>query len=72
MGMLTLTRRPGESIIVEDLASGEVLRLVVLERDHGHTKLGIEATRRYDIWREEVWLERQRRRRELRAAGGAG
>lgn len=70
MGMLTLTRRTGESIFIEDLKSGEVLQVMVLERDHAQVKLGIEAPRRYSIWREELWLERQRERQAREAAAG--
>lgn len=63
MGMLTLTRREGESIVIEDRDSGEALQLVVLERDGAQVKLGISASRRFEIWREEVFWRRQRERR---------
>jgi len=48
--MLVLTRRLGESITI-----GENIRLVVVDIDGNQVKLGIEAPREIEIYREELY-----------------
>lgn len=48
--MLVLTRRLGESITI-----GENIRLVVVDIDGSQVKLGIEAPREIEIYREELY-----------------
>ena len=48
--MLVLTRRLGESITI-----GENIRLVVVDIDGNQVKLGIEAPRNIEIYREELY-----------------
>jgi carbon storage regulator len=52
--MLILTRKPGESVIIE-----ESVRITVLEVRGSQVKLGIQAPPEVRVNREEV-LERQR------------
>jgi len=60
--MLTLTRNPGESIIVEDTTTpGRLLQVTVLEIDRGQVKLGIGAPQSFRIWRDELWDARNLR-----------
>ena len=67
-GMLVLTRRLGESIMI-----GEHIKVTLLEQREGRIKLGINAPGSVAVHREEVWLRikeeqaadsRQRRRRD--------
>ncbi len=48
--MLVLTRRLGESITI-----GENVKLIVVEIDGNQVKLGIEAPREIEIYREELY-----------------
>ena len=48
--MLVLTRRLGESITI-----GENVRVVIVDIDGNQVKLGIEAPREIDIYREELY-----------------
>ncbi|KAA3617459.1 MAG: carbon storage regulator [Calditrichaeota bacterium] len=48
--MLVLTRRLGESITI-----GEDVKLIVVEIDGNQVKLGIEAPREIEIYREELY-----------------
>jgi len=65
--MLTLTREPGEKILVGD----DIVITVVSVSENGRVRLGIEAPRQIRIDREEV-LERIRSENIEAAAGGAG
>ena len=56
--MLSLTRRPGEEIVVIDTETGEEMVIAVLDHRGPQIRSGIEASRRFDILRREV-LERQ-------------
>jgi len=49
--MLVLTRRLGEAITI-----GENVRVVIVDIDGSQVKLGIEAPREIDIYREELYL----------------
>ena len=48
--MLVLTRRPGESIIV-----GENIVVTVIEIKGGQVRIGIDAPREVDVYREEIY-----------------
>jgi len=48
--MLVLTRRLGESITI-----GDNVKLIVVEIDGNQVKLGIEAPREIEIYREELY-----------------
>lgn len=48
--MLVLTRRLGEAITI-----GENIRLVVVDIDGSQVKLGLEAPREIEIYREELY-----------------
>ncbi|MBD3225131.1 MAG: carbon storage regulator CsrA [Caldithrix sp.] len=48
--MLVLTRRLGESVTI-----GDNIRLVIVEIDGNQVKLGIEAPRDIEIYREELY-----------------
>ena len=57
--MLVLGRKVGERIIVRDSESGEVIQIMLVEivareDSTSHARLGIEASRRFIIAREEV------------------
>ena len=57
--MLALTRRSGEEIVVIDKETGEEMVIAVLRQTGHETRIGIEASRRFEIFRREV-LERRR------------
>jgi carbon storage regulator len=48
--MLVLTRRLGESITI-----GEEVKVVIVDIDGNQVKLGIEAPRHIEIYREELY-----------------
>jgi carbon storage regulator len=48
--MLVLTRRPGESIIV-----GQDIVITVIEIKGGQVRIGIDAPREVDVYREEIY-----------------
>lgn len=48
--MLVLTRRPGESIVV-----GEDIVVTVIEIKGGQVRIGIDAPREVDVYREEIY-----------------
>ena len=48
--MLVLTRRLGEAITI-----GDNVKLIVVEIDGNQVKLGIEAPREIEIYREELF-----------------
>ncbi len=57
--MLVLSRRVAEKIIVRDTETREVLTITLVEivTRHGvpsHVRLGLDASRRFNIAREEV------------------
>ena len=51
--MLILTRRPGESIIVE-LPTGEQIQVVVLGVKGNQVRIGTEAPKNIAVHREEI------------------
>ncbi len=52
--MLVLTRKEGESIVL-DTPQGKITIVVVEARDHhGAARIGIDAPRDVPIWREEI------------------
>lgn len=57
--MLSMSRRPGEQIIITDTAPGEQIIVTPLRIDGNQTRIGIHASRRFEILRREV-LERDR------------
>ncbi|MDX2467935.1 MAG: carbon storage regulator CsrA [Acidimicrobiia bacterium] len=48
--MLVLTRRPGESIVI-----GENIVITVIEIKGGQVRIGIDAPREIDVYREEIY-----------------
>ncbi len=52
--MLVLTRRKGESIVL-DVGNG--IEITVIEAGNGSVRLGIDAPRSVDVWRKEVLLQ---------------
>ena len=48
--MLVLTRRLGESITI-----GDNVKIIIVEIDGNQVKLGIEAPREIEIYREELF-----------------
>lgn len=48
--MLVLTRRPGESIVV-----GQDIVITVIEIKGGQVRIGIDAPREVDVYREEIY-----------------
>ena len=48
--MLVLTRRPGESIVV-----GEDIVVTVIEIKGGQVRIGIDAPRSIEVYREEIY-----------------
>ena len=62
--MLVLTRRPGESIVV-----GENIVVTVIEIKGGQVRIGIDAPREVDVYREEIY--EQVRQENLNAIANA-
>ena len=56
--MLLLARRPGEEIVIIDKDTGEEIVIAVLRLENREARIGIEASKRFDIFRREV-LERK-------------
>ena len=50
--MLVLTRRPGESIVV-----GEDIVITVIEIKGGQVRIGIDAPRSVEVYREEIYVQ---------------
>ncbi len=53
--MLVISRKKGEGILIKS-REGDV-RIVLIEMERGRVRLGIEATKGYSIFREELLLE---------------
>ena len=62
--MLVLTRRPGESIVV-----GQDIVVTVIEIKGGQVRIGIDAPREIDVYREEIY--EQVRQENLSAVANA-
>jgi carbon storage regulator len=62
--MLVLTRRPGESIVV-----GQDIVVTVIEIKGGQVRIGIDAPREIDVYREEIY--EQVRQENLNAVANA-
>lgn len=62
--MLVLTRRPGESIIV-----GHNIVVTVIEIKGGQVRIGIDAPREIEVYREEIY--EQVRQENLSAVANA-
>jgi carbon storage regulator len=62
--MLVLTRRPGESIIV-----GQNIVVTVIEIKGGQVRIGIDAPREIEVYREEIY--EQVRQENLAAVANA-
>lgn len=61
--MLVLTRRAGESIMIDD-----EIELKVLKIRGSQVHLGIEAPRRASVHRKEVWLRIQEEDQQKKAS----
>lgn len=48
--MLVLTRRLGEAITI-----GDDIKIIIVEVDNNQVKLGVEAPREIEIYREELY-----------------
>ena len=57
--MLILTRRIGETIIIND-----DIKIMVLRADNGTVRLGFEAPKDVSIHREEIWNKIQEEKKE--------
>lgn len=60
--MLILTRKPNESIILQD--GDTVIQVVVTAAGGGTVKLGIDAPARFQVRRAEQVIERNRQDRQ--------
>lgn len=65
--MLVLSRRTGESIVI-DVEDG--IEITVLESGSNGVRLGIKAPRSVDVWRKEIIVEVGETNRS--AAGASG
>jgi carbon storage regulator len=63
--MLVLSRKPNESIVI-----GRDIRIVVIELDRDHVKLGIEAPSDVPVHRYEVYEEINKGNRSVEASVG--
>ena len=61
--MLVLTRKSGQGIWI-----GDDIRVVVLDIKEGHIRLGIEASRKTPIHRDEIYSKIQEQNRMSAAA----
>jgi len=61
--MLVLSRKKGESIVIQDQ-----IELTILSVDGDTVKVGISAPKHVDIFRKEVYLSIQEANRECRRA----
>jgi carbon storage regulator len=55
--ILVLSRQPGESIVINDDVT-----VTVVEVKGDRVKLGFDAPRWIEIWRKEIWVEKQQER----------
>jgi carbon storage regulator len=62
--MLVLSRKPGESIVIDGRITVKIIRL-----DGDMVKLGIEAPREVPVHRQEVYDEIQRNNKEALTDG---
>ena len=53
-GMLILTRKPGETLVIQDN-----IRITILGVKGNQVRIGIDAPREISVHREEVYLEIQ-------------
>ena len=60
--MLVLSRALQERIVLE-LPNGELVHIVLCEIGSRTAKIGIEARRDIPVFREEVWVRRERRQK---------
>jgi len=60
--MLVLSRALQERIVLE-LPNGELVQIVLCEIGSRTAKIGIEARRDIPVFREEVWVRRERRQK---------
>jgi carbon storage regulator len=63
--MLVLSRKPHESIMI-----GTDIRVVVVDLDRDHVKLGIEAPRDVPVHRYEIYEEINRSNRSIESPVG--
>lgn len=54
--MLVLTRRKGESIVLD---VGDGIEITVIEAGNGSVRLGIDAPRSVEVWRKEILVQVQ-------------
>ncbi len=54
--MLVLTRRKGESVVLD---VGDGIEITVIETGSSSVRLGIKAPRSVDVWRKEILLQVQ-------------
>ena len=58
--MLVLSRFPSEKIIIADSA-GKLMEIMVVEcKQNRQVKLGFDAPENLKIYREEIWIEKQK------------
>lgn len=56
--MLVLGRKEGEEVVID--VDGTLIVITVIESGNGKTKLGIEAPKRYNVDRKEVYEKRNK------------
>ena len=59
--MLILTRRPGETLVLET-ASGELIKVTVLGVHANQVRIGVDAPKSISVDREEIYLKKQAER----------
>jgi len=59
--MLILTRRPGETLVLE-AASGELIKATVLGVHANQVRIGVDAPQSVSVDREEIYLKKQAER----------